>query len=531
MSATLPEQQTASQPTAASDRPATNSSDQPAWISTTPAATLIVAALAIVFVYHVFLPLWHTDLWGHLSYGRFIHRTGSLPATEPLMPLSEGVAFVGTAWLSQVLGFVTMNSFGAVGIQFLYAAGVTLCAALLAWRVWLRSRSAPFVLLAMGLFLWVGWQHLAIVRPQLAGLACFVTLFVLLTARRWSRANWIIVPVLFALWANLHGSFLVGLAMLGAFCIGRGCDVLRRTDRFAAVIGDRESRRFLLLTELAAVAVLVNPYGIGLYSSIFAVSGNLNLTDIVEWEPMTLRLKHGQAAAIVSLVLVMLYRVSPRRVRVAEILLLAGLGAAACWTSRMIIWWAPVAAYFVALHGSASWKRAARKKPPSVNLLRPHLLWTCISLSVVALVVSAKFCEPALRGQGGRENLNRSRLSADTPVRAVKHLREFPPTGQVFNSYELGDYLLWAGPPRVPVFVASHAHLVPREVWQSYMQVMNLSINWDDALARFGVNTILIEKERRRGLVSRLRADDNWQMTYEDDLAVVFRRVVPIGAQ
>ena len=62
------------------------------------------------------------------------------------------------------------------------------------------------------------------------------------------------------------------------------------------------------------------------------------------------------------------------------------------------------------------------------------------------------------------------------------------------------------------------------------MQVMNLSTNWDDTLARFGVNTILIEKQRRRSLVSRLRTDDNWQMTYEDELAVVFRRTVPIGA-
>ncbi|MBT6156126.1 MAG: hypothetical protein HOH82_15830 [Planctomycetaceae bacterium] len=196
----------------------------------------------------------------------------------------------------------------------------------------------------------------------------------------------------------------------------------------------------------------------------------------------------------------------------------------------MIIWWAPVAAYFVALHGSAAWKRVARRKPPLVNLLQPHLLWSCISLSVVALAVGVKFFEPSLRGQEDRASLNRSRLSPVTPVEAVKHLREFPPTGQVFNSYEWGDYLLWAGPPRASVFVASHAHLVPREVWQSYMQVMNLSTNWDDTLARFGVNTILIEKQRRRGLVARLDADDNWQMTYEDDLAVVYRRIIPIGA-
>ena len=91
------------------------------FLSVSPAAAGVTVSLAVVFCYFVFLPLWHTDLWGHLSYGRYLHRTVALPETEPLMPLSEGVSFVDTAWLCQLLGYETIRLFGALGLQYLHA--------------------------------------------------------------------------------------------------------------------------------------------------------------------------------------------------------------------------------------------------------------------------------------------------------------------------------------------------------------------------------------------------------------------------
>lgn len=485
----------------------------------------MMLVLGVAFFYFVLRPLWHTDLWGHLSYGRYLHETQALPETEPLMPLCSGVPFVDTAWLSQVIGYEAIRTFGVPAIQFLYAASVTLCLALIMWRVYRRTQSAVFSLVACGLFLWIDWQQFIVVRPQLGGLVCFIALFVLLTTRQWSKVGWVVIPLLFVLWANLHGSFPIGLAMLGAFCVGRGCDVLRRTDRFSAIIDDRDFRRYLLLTELAAVAVLLNPYGIGLYAEVWSIARHANLTDIREWEPLTLRMKQAQAAALVGLALVMLYRVSPRRVTVAEILLLSGLGGGAMWTSRMIVWWAPIAGYFVAVHGYAAWKQIKHKRREKKPAPR-GLFWTAVCAATVVLCVAVKPLEPLL--SASERALIRSRLSRGTPVRAVEYLRKNPPPGQIFNAYEWGDYLLWAGPKNVQVFVASHAHFVPREVWQSYMQVINLSSGWEETLERFGANTVLIDKTRRRALTSRLRRNDDWEVAFEDNRAVVFRRMNPI---
>src|SRR5207237_79231 len=48
------------------------------------------------------------------------------------------------------------------------------------------------------------------------------------------------------------------------------------------------------------------------------------------------------------------YWFSPRRVAAAEVLTLFLLGFAAMWTSRMLVWWAPIAAGCLALHAHAA---------------------------------------------------------------------------------------------------------------------------------------------------------------------------------
>ena len=73
----------------------------------------------------------------------------------------------------------------------------------------------------------------------------------------------------------------------------------------------------------------MNPYGINLYGEVLTFSSNENLTSLVEWEPLTLRMKQGRAAAVAALTIIVAYRISPRRISMTEILLLAGLGLGA----------------------------------------------------------------------------------------------------------------------------------------------------------------------------------------------------------
>lgn len=487
---------------------------------------LAVMTLAVGALYWFcnYRPLWHTDLWGHLSYGRHIWQAGRLPLTEPLMPLAKGVHFVGTEWLSQLLGYAVMKSAGVAGLQALYALSISLCAVLLLAMIHRRTHRAAFSLLGLVAFLWGEWQQLLIVRPQLAGLVCFLVLLTRLTERRPSRWDWAIIPATVALWANLHGSFVVGIGLVGCFCAGRAIDLLRKTRSPRAVWRDGEVRRTLLLTELAAAAALLNPYGVQLYAEVLTFSSNPNLAVLLDWQPLHLRMAQGQAMAAIALALMLVYRLTPRRITATEVLLLVGLGLAAMWTSRLIVWWAPIAAWCLAVHASAVWK-SFRRHPAAAPSPR-NGRWTVVTVGLVWIFFA--YTPFGLQLLHGRAPDIRKAVSPLTPIDAVEYLQKHPPQGQVFNTYEWGDYLLWAGPPDVQVFVASHAHLIPTDVWRHYLEVSEGGSGWDATLDLYGVNTVVVDPIAQAALVRRLREHEQWKLGFENRRSVVFHRREPI---
>lgn len=486
-----------------------------------------VTFLGVLYFLLSYQPLYHTDLWGHLAYGRLLWDQRALPATEPFMPLAEGMRFIDSAWLSQLLAFRAFSQWGNSALQGLHAALITGCFALITWRVYRATRSVLATIAALGVFAAINWYQFAIVRPQLAGMLCFVTLLCVLTGR-WKRANWVFVPVLFALWANLHGSFIMGLAMLGCFTMGRAVDVWIRSGTPKAWLADRVLRRLLLLTELAAAAVLLNPYGLQLLSEVFAFSGNSNLRDLVEWDPLQIRSFPGQAVAWTALALAIAYRLSPRRISTAEVLTLVVLGGAGLWTQRLLVWWAPVAAMCLAVNANAAWRKIRVKYPRPVASPRASV-WTVVTFGMAWICFA--YTPFGLTVIQGRQVESKKSVSELTPVAATEYLVKHPPAGQVFNTYEWGDYLVWAGPKDLKIFVDSHAHLVPNEVWRHYMSVINVAGDWNEILERYGVTTVVIDKQERRALISKLKDHADWKLEYEDGIASIYKRKSELGTQ
>lgn len=476
--------------------------------------------LGLIYLLFCLKPIWHTDIWGHLSYGETVWQQRSLPAEEPLLPLAQGMPFIDTAWLSQLLSYAVVMGLGLAGLQGLTGLAVAATCGLLLARTYSKTKSVVFALVAVAIVLWIDWNQFLVLRPQLFGLFCFTFLLNRLTGKP-HRTDWVILPALLLAWANLHGSFVVGLGLLAAFVLGRAIDVVRRSGRTSALRHDRRLCRLVLITELAVAATLVNPYGPELFRVVLTFGSNPNLLSITEWQSLEVRNWTGGTMLGLMAGLAVLYRITPRRIAAWEPLVLIGLTASAFWSARMLAWWAPVAAYLAMMHAHAVWR--AWRHAPFIPAPSPRAgLWT---VAVIGLAwIFFGYSSLGLRVIHGKEPKLEQAVSEYTPVGAVAFLREHPPEGQVFNIYEWGDYLRWAGPDGIEVFVNSHAHAVPKEVWQSYLQVIQLSSGWQDVLDRYGVNTVVADKAVRENLIKALKDDDKWRIGYEDHVAAVFIR-------
>jgi hypothetical protein len=466
-------------------------------------------------------PLHHTDLWGHLVYGRLISAARGLPATEPFMPLAAGTPIVDTAWLWQVVAYQTHAAWGAAGLQLVHGATIGLSFLVLSWTVYRLTGGFVYTAIGLVLFELLNFYQFQIARPQIAGLACFNFVVSILTRRRNSWRDLLSIPLVFALWANLHGSFVIGLALLICGTIGSAIDVRRKSLRPESVVRDRRFRRLAAITALAGLSTLANPYGAKLYAEIPAVARNPNLQDLVEWQRLNFQTNQGRMFAITAAALCVTYLFARRRVSAGEILALVLFAAATVWSARLLVWWTPLAAPALAVNCRAIVRRLSREKSPERPASRS---WAWTTLSLTCLGIGFFASPPNSAAFTGERRPLSTAFSDGTPVAAVDWLSRHPQSGQVFNPCEWGDYLIWAGPPHLQIFVDSHAHLVPGQVWRDYMTVAYAREGWKRILDQYQVTTIVVDLAERGKLVAELKHDANWHIEYADDRAVVFSR-------
>lgn len=500
----------------------------PHWLRTSATTTLLVAVAGTAFLYLATRPLWHTDLWDHLNYGNLILKTGTVPDVEPLMAMAAGVRMVNVAWLSQ-LGMAALNQkFGLTSLQFFSAVLGAGSLFLVSRLALLRGQSAAAGILAGMVFLRLNFHELLVIRPQLAGLLLYcIVLYRVFQPLRFSRLTLVLFPLLFAVWANLHGSFALGLFLLAVSVAGRCGDVLMRSRSLNLSFGDPEALRALLLLQLCAAAALLNPSGLAVYTEIFSVAQNPNVESMFEWSPLTLRSTNGQWYAVAVLLAAFSLKITPRRIRCGEVLALVGTGLLAAWSARMLNWFAPVAGLVIGVHltaGLRGLRTAVRVRTPS----EPAVLWSIASVGLLWIVVAiTPFGRHLLRGTTPDDS---RLLSQQTPVRAVEFLNGMKniPRGIAFVPAEWSGYVMNRGPQAVRPLVNLHVHLMPEEIWKDYLRLIRGPSDWSSIMDEYGVNVAIVSKTEQPALVRKIRDSADWKAEYEDRQGVVFVRRRPV---
>ena len=80
------------------------------------------------------------------------------------------------------------------------------------------------------------------------------------------------------------------------------------------------------------------------------------------------------------------------------------------------------------------------------------------------------------------------------------------------------------------LFSTTNIHLTPRTVWQDYGRIVSMQPNWEAALDRYRVQTIIIDRAQQAQFGRTLRMSADWMLAYEDPQAQVFRRKPKVEA-
>ena len=511
-----------------------------------------IGFLGFIFVATSWFPLWHTDVWGHLKYGQWMVEHRQIPDREPFCPWWDGrVEFTQFYTLSQLAmyGVYVVGERLAGGDELRQMAGgvemIRLLHALLAvlrfailLAVFVRcSGSWPAALCGLFAVLFLDLSNLAVFRPQSFGQVFFAILLWPLSAPRLSRRAMLAIPLLAALWANTHGSFMICLILLGALTAGRFLELLFRYERQTWPWNDPLFLRLAATTILSCLAIgLLNPYGFSLYERAAALGSNpVLLTAITEWQPLVFSWEKGWhwvfMISLVGIGLTQLFCREPIPPRQMITLLL--FAVAVSLQNRFVIWWAMLVPWILVPRWAIlaeSWPQ--RLTPASTP---PSFRKTALGLAMLFAI----FMWSANSGWlvTGEPTPVESSTSRGTPWPLAVQLKHpgieeytrnqdlakilhdnYPGgqfTGTILATPMQGDFLMWAVAPEIPVTYA-HIHLFHPDYWEELGTVNVAGPGWWDILEKYQVNLIAMESDYAPKLREALQKSPEWTIVLDE---------------
>jgi hypothetical protein len=446
------------------------------------------------------------DGWLALVSGRVVADSG-LPSTDTLTAWTAHVQWVDQQWLGQLFLYRIASAGNLRLVMLVHVALLaTAMAAALAAARW-RGGSARSVGLVAAPALVVILMS-AQMRAQSLAYPLFVATAWLLIAdsRKASRRVLLVLPLL-VLWANVHGSVVLGAALTTVF----GVFLVVRTVRAKA----GSSREVLLRGALLAVApclcVFASPYGSSLFHYYGSTAFNSSFARVVsEWQhswPSLMTLPFYVLAAASAWLLWRNRRAVSMFEQVALLLLfLAGVAAL-----RNMVWFSFFALIVLPLPLGQRLREVSGRESKTVK--------TALAAAAIA-AVSVAGAAAASRP----ESWLTSSVYPTAAANAVGAAAAKDPTTRIYSDVRFADWLLWTRPELAGriAYDARFELLSNAELDRLYRLQNELTPQWTAAVADHRL--VVLPREQGAATARALMTEDGVRRIYRDGSVVVLLR-------
>jgi len=456
---------------------------------------------AIAFGATLFFRIASADVWWHVRTGRWIVEHRSIPVLDPFSHTMANGPWRYTDALAQVLYHFAYESAGVAGLTVLHAA-IGVAIALTLGR--LAGASVGASSLVIGLW---GASSLAAMamKPQgFSYLSFALLLWILKRADEGKPGALYFLPLLFAVWGNLHRAGTLGLLALGAYGLVWLFSAGKRRPLALPAVG---------VGLLSTLALTLNSGGVFYLLSGFGITTRSDFIVLSDWQPLSFAMLVERHLAIAPLLLLWLggrFRPKPRRLD-AELLIVLGTAILTVRTGRFM----PFFATALAAGAGRGAEALLEWTQPYVRRSLSEAAGILLGVAILAFAYTT-LLPPSHWGVGIVE----SRV----PTRVASFLAEHPPGGKMWNSFNLGGYLLFALAPEQKVFIDGRNDTV----YEGPFFAETLRAPRDPTIlakqiAEYDVGYVVAQHADLggRGLAA-LATDPGWELVYWDDVAAVF---------
>lgn len=451
------------------------------------------------------------DVGWHIRTGEFILDHHTVPKTDLFSFTRPDAPWFAWEWGSDVLLGIAHRMAGLKGVVF--PAGIIIAlwpVVLLRQALWRGANAWPALAVTL---LGTGAASIHfLARPHVFTLL-FTTVSVWMIEadlRRPSRRVWWLVP-LSAVWANLHGGFLVLVMLLGLAAAG------------SVPEGWRSARRYALLTTACAAVSLVNPYGWGLHTHIVEYLRSDWIRNAVqEFRAPDFRSENLLQYEFLLLVGVMAAGWLFRRRRFVNALWILAFAHLSLTSVRHVPVYIAVAGPILAEAAThlLSWFSARSVRGSAVRILESlgfEIVRGFRRTTVWGVLFLIGFVMLASPGQWPLDF-----PPVHFPVKTVHAYRDLLAHSRVLTDDQWADYLLYLSYPDQRVFADGRSDFYGPEVGDEYIRTTQGDYRWRSTLDRYQVDAVLAPVSWP--LATILKTDPAWRVISDDGKAILFTR-------
>lgn len=463
------------------------------------------------------------DMWWHLRSGQETLLQKSPLLVDVFSFTRYGQNWINHSWLAQagMAGLYNWLGFPGICVAVAFLAAGSLFFVLLQMEG--PAILKAFLLILAGVVAAPVWSP----RPQTISLLLMATTGYVLHLYKWQRVNHLwLLPLIMAVWSNMHGGYPLGFLLMGCVLAGEALNHLLVAEG-NQVLGRRNWFLLLGWVLLSGLAVLLNPNGLNTWWIPFkTVNVGVLQNLIAEWASPDFHDVTQQPLLWLTFAILASVGLSGRRMDGVDILAVSGFGMMAFMARRHFGPFALAALPVLSRHlwpALQAWSsrvnisnrvRDAIRSRQAKEIINKSTIHRLLNLMIVGLFgilaagkVVAVSHPAAMKGY----------LAEVYPVEAVAWLEQNPLQGNLLSEYNWGGYLIWTLPEK-PVFVDGRTDLFGDEIIGQWMQMVQGNEGWQDDFDAWQIQAVLLHADRP--LIRSLQ-EFGWEVQYQDEQAII----------
>lgn len=466
----------------------------------------VVLAVCLAFMVALFcdIKIADPDLGYHLRNAQHLVETHHFIRHDLYSFTAANEPYVAFEWGAELPYYAAYKWFGLRGVYIVSLLLLQVIAVMIFYIAYKEGGNvkAAFVYGVLGVLLAV--VNFGPRTIQFGWLLLLILLRILQRIREGKSGPWWAIPLLFGLWANTHGTWLIGLIMFG-LSVAPGF-ISRTPEGMGVLRWTSEQRKRLIAAGVGSVcALFANPYGYKLvmYPFDLAFKQKLAVASVAEWASVDFHDGRGKLVLALLIVLMATLVFSKIRPRIDELL----LTAFALYMGLTHVRFLFLTGILLGLVLAPRWQFIPGYNPAAD---KPKLNAVLVAGLVLAILLG---CPTGTRLE--------QEMSRSFPDGAIRYLQTNAPRCRLFNDYTWGGYLIWKA-PGIPVFIDGRADIYEHNgTLKEYADAAQIRRPLE-VLDQYKIDHVLMPNEAP--IVYVLDHSAEWKRVYKDDRAAIFAR-------